>query len=832
MRRGQQTETLVLIAAVAVMAIAFFWFVTQSTSIQPPAHSVSPTPRAVLNASPTPFPSKQVIETNGGEVEASQSTYYSDSSVYDDFSVSNVGDEPVEIGISSAVSSSLAQEPSQVNFLENNTANSTLVSTRPAAVYSNARLPPRSTATRKTTVHNASASAGGVAHVVTPPLSEEEREQVAPVVQQMASSNVSVGSQPAEVVERILNDESKPLEKRVEEAHEYLSDVEQALSNDQSVPSFDFLGQLRDSVSVTVSDSFPYASAEVQLLPTAFGQPLVRLEGFGSSASLEEGIAWNTRFARISFDFSSELRDGRLPFDSKTGSLEVMLAEAMQRKSVEVQISVVHDAQARVEVTDPAIVLEGDSIEADSTDFLDVRPTQEGDGQPVPQSEVGAEPEGNASEGRSIAVSGATLRFVVLPDVHVGCEHGLGTVGRKAIEAILRIRPQLVLQTGDLISATASSTADCVQTMRADARSSVVQPIVSAGIDFFYAAGNHDVVGAAKQGYGAFAASLPGPVVSGPHGKAAYYSFDVGDSHFAALYAPGTKSISGEQLEWLRSDFAAARERGAKHFFTFAHSPLVSPAGYAGASHTLSPEQDLLASSGELVDLLREYDVTHFGGHIHVFADRESNGVRDVIAGMVGGGKSRLASLPTYQPFTFTEVDVGASGVTVRRVEWPGFAFDAGKVQEAVGEGPSTQFDFSDAACPVSGVVSTQFAPPAHLGTAFVVASGTGVVAPFDGTVAFAGQAGNCGKSVELFHGFDAEGRGVYTGYCFLSETSVQAGARVSKGMQIGRSGTELYVKLHFFSEGQGIASAADAVDLSKNNFVDPLQYFGSCQAG
>ncbi|MEW5955762.1 MAG: peptidoglycan DD-metalloendopeptidase family protein, partial [Candidatus Micrarchaeota archaeon] len=526
---------------------------------------------------------------------------------------------------------------------------------------------------------------------------------------------------------------------------------------------------------------------------------------------------------------------GRLPFDSKTGSLEVLLAEAVQRKRIAVEVSVIHDAGGVVEVTDPAVIADGDGVEADSTAFLDTRPLGGGDGDVVTIPAALEEPsEGNASQAQPVSVSGS-LRFVVLPDVHVECAFGLGPVGRKAVEAILRIRPRLVIQTGDFISATVSSDAECVEKMQAAALSRVVRPIVDAGIDFFHIAGNHDVVGAAKQLYAGFAASLPGPAVNGPRGRASYYSFDVGDSHFVALYAPGTNRLSAEQMEWLREDLEQARQNGAKRFFTFAHSPLVAPAVVRGS--TSKPERNYLASSSELMDLLREYGVTHFAGHIHVFADRESSGVRDAIAGMVGGGKGRLASLGAYQPFTFSVVDVSGTDVRVTRVEWPDFAFEPGVAQAAVGDGPSPQFDFSEAECPVEGSIVAGFSPPQRLGSGFAVPSGTTVLVPFDATVAFAGEAGGCGKAVELFHGLDAEGRGVYTGYCYLSEVSVRNGARVSKGQAIGKSGSgegsaQLYLKLHFFSEGSGVASAADAFDLSRNQFVDPMQYFGKCRAG
>ena len=844
MRRGQLKETILLLAAVAAVMVFFAWFVTTPAAPSRAAR-VSPTPLVAVNASaapPSPSPSpflpvaQQAIQTRDGVVQASHFSSHADGVVYDDYEVSNVGDNPVRIGVSSAVSPALAESPLQASFTENNTANSTLLSTRPLTVYSEALLPPRSKASRHAMVRNAStASSKGISHVVTPPLSKKEQAQVAPIVQQMAVANVSPESQASNVVEKILNDESKPFEKRVQKAREYLSRVEEAFRSAGQIPSFDLLAQLQDRVSVTVSDSFPRASVDVQLLPLAFGDPLVRLDGFGSSALIEEYSAWGTRFARISFDFSSELVDGRLPFDFRSGSLEVMLADAMQRKSIEVEARVLHDVEGRVEVTDPAVIVDGEPVEVDSSAFLDVRPTEEGDVGLVSQPEVGADPtEGTASEQEGMIVSGSLTTFVVLSDVHVDCGVGLGAVGRKAVEAIRRIRPQLVVQVGDLISATASSTAECVQEMRSTALSEVVRPLVSAGIDFFPVAGNHDVVGAARQGYSSFAESLPGPRVSGPHGKASYYSFDVNDSHFVVLYAPGTRQLSREQMQWLRSDLAAAKQRGARHFFTFAHSPLVSPPIYRGASRALSPEEEFLASSPELVELLREYNVIHFSGHIHVFADREVNGVRDVITGMVGGGKSRLASLPTFQPFTFVAVSVRGDDVVVSRVEAPDFVFNGDASPPAVGEGPSPQFDFSEAECPVSGPVAAGFLPPQRLGTGFAAPAGTRVVAPFNATVAFAGEAGGCGNAVELFHGLDAEGRGVYTGYCFLSETFVQRGQSVSRGQPIGLSGKrggtpELYLKLHFFSGGSGIASADDAFDLTRNQFVDPMQYFGRC---
>ena len=49
------------------------------------------------------------------------------------------------------------------------------------------------------------------------------------------------------------------------------------------------------------------------------------------------------------------------------------------------------------------------------------------------------------------------------------------------------------------------------------------------------------------------------------------YSFDVGKSHFAMINTDPVGFDSSAPVAWLASDFAAARQRGAKRFFVFGH---------------------------------------------------------------------------------------------------------------------------------------------------------------------------------------------------------------------------------------------------------------------
>jgi acid phosphatase type 7 len=63
------------------------------------------------------------------------------------------------------------------------------------------------------------------------------------------------------------------------------------------------------------------------------------------------------------------------------------------------------------------------------------------------------------------------------------------------------------------------------------------------------------------------------------------YSFDVGDVHFTALFAPGP-TLSIEHVVWLNADLADARTHGARWLIVYQHEPIYGH----GHSHPAQPE--------------------------------------------------------------------------------------------------------------------------------------------------------------------------------------------------------------------------------------------------
>lgn len=91
--------------------------------------------------------------------------------------------------------------------------------------------------------------------------------------------------------------------------------------------------------------------------------------------------------------------------------------------------------------------------------------------------------------------------------------------------------------------------------------------------------GNHEVF--LKERFRDWAPRFAHPEGSGD-GKC--YSFDVGDVHFAALFAPGPV-LAPEHLLWLHCDLADARMRGLRWLVVFQHEPVYGH----GASHPADP---------------------------------------------------------------------------------------------------------------------------------------------------------------------------------------------------------------------------------------------------
>jgi predicted phosphodiesterase len=131
-------------------------------------------------------------------------------------------------------------------------------------------------------------------------------------------------------------------------------------------------------------------------------------------------------------------------------------------------------------------------------------------------------------------------------------------------------------------------------------------------VPFFKVVGNHDVW--SKKSEALYREIFDEPL---------YYSFDYGGSHFVVLdteFQEAPHKISGEQLNWLEKDLSDTQ--GAESTFVFLHRPLwlTDPEGWA-------PIHRLLLDKG--IDAV-------FGGHYHIYAAQQIDGIHYIITGGAG----------------------------------------------------------------------------------------------------------------------------------------------------------------------------------------------------
>ncbi len=181
---------------------------------------------------------------------------------------------------------------------------------------------------------------------------------------------------------------------------------------------------------------------------------------------------------------------------------------------------------------------------------------------------------------------------------------------QRAISEVNLVQPEFVIIVGDLIYGYDSDMALIEREWDAfdEATARFEMPV-------YLLAGNHDVWDDPSE---ELYRHRYGPL---------WYSFDVKDCHFVVLDSEdqtAPQKIAGEQLEWLTTDVAAAKD---KRIFVFLHQPLWAEDAYpeSGWSEDVHP---LLAAAG--VD-------TVFAGHWHhyeMMATRD--GVRYIITGGAG----------------------------------------------------------------------------------------------------------------------------------------------------------------------------------------------------
>ncbi|MBL9042794.1 MAG: metallophosphoesterase family protein [Myxococcales bacterium] len=182
------------------------------------------------------------------------------------------------------------------------------------------------------------------------------------------------------------------------------------------------------------------------------------------------------------------------------------------------------------------------------------------------------------------------------------------------VRAMLRERPDLLVQTGDMIS----RGSDTSQWRRYFA---AVGPLIRS-VPMYPALGNHELRGdpEASQFFRYFV--IPGERKRRP----VYYSFRYGNSLFVSL--DGNSPTDHDQELWLnRTLDEAKRDPSIRHTFAFVHQPPYSVGAYCGSDRL----------QRRLVPILRRYNVRAvFAGHEHAYQHLERGGLRYFVSG--GGG--------------------------------------------------------------------------------------------------------------------------------------------------------------------------------------------------
>lgn len=212
----------------------------------------------------------------------------------------------------------------------------------------------------------------------------------------------------------------------------------------------------------------------------------------------------------------------------------------------------------------------------------------------------------------TVPKSGEKFTFVAYGDTRSHAEDHA-----KVIAAIVRLHPEFVLQSGDLVS-------DGRNPKQWAEFEKITQPLRDAHIGYYPARGNHDV-GPYYLQY------VPKPITSG---TGYYYAFTRHGSRFIALDSmdPDEFSPEGAQYLWLVGELTKARKTAANIFVMFHEGP------YSVGPH--GPTPDALRY---LRPLFVKYGVRAvFCGHDHLYYRTVRDGVTYFVTG--GGGA------PLYPP--------------------------------------------------------------------------------------------------------------------------------------------------------------------------------------
>lgn len=195
----------------------------------------------------------------------------------------------------------------------------------------------------------------------------------------------------------------------------------------------------------------------------------------------------------------------------------------------------------------------------------------------------------------------------------------------KVIAAIVRLHPEFVLQSGDLVGRGTDP-------IEWGEFAKVTQPLRDNHIGYYPARGNHDAGDL-------FLQWVPKPIESGTGN---YYAFTKHNSRFIMLDSmdDGRFAPDSAQYKWFVSELQKAQKNAANIFVVFHEGP------YSVGPH--GPIEDAVKN---LVPLFNQYHVRAvFNGHDHLFYRTIRKGIGYFVTG--GGGA------PLYEPTNAAKVAI------------------------------------------------------------------------------------------------------------------------------------------------------------------------------
>ena len=224
-----------------------------------------------------------------------------------------------------------------------------------------------------------------------------------------------------------------------------------------------------------------------------------------------------------------------------------------------------------------------------------------------------AAPKAKHAALKQMPAAGEKFTFVAYGDTRTNpAEHAI------IIQEILRLHPEFVLQSGDLVS-------DGKNPVQWQQFAQITQPLHDARIAYYPARGNHDV-GAYYPGV------VTEPFDSGDKVNKLYYAFTRHRNRFIIVDSMEDYDPSSRQYAWLAKELAQAHRTAVNTFVMFHEGP------FSIGPHGSTPE-----AQQYLHPLFVKYKPTAvFCGHDHLYYRTVRGGVTYIVTG--GGGA------PPYHP--------------------------------------------------------------------------------------------------------------------------------------------------------------------------------------